>query len=119
MIADVDDGKTISLLDEDSEKVVVVAMEVVAEPGRVVESCWRRLMTMEPGVVDVEGGGWSEEHCWMHDVDGGMRMVMDVGAGGVVDGRSRVVVVRVSETAGFDALGLVAGGKLDETVLAV
>ena len=43
----------------------------------------------------------------------------DVGAGSVIDGGSRVARARASETACFDALGLVAGGKLDETVLTV
>ena len=44
-----DDRNLVSSLDE--------IEVVVAEPGRVVESCWQRLMTTKAGVVDVGGGG--------------------------------------------------------------
>ena len=45
-------------------------------------------------------------------------VVVDVAVDGEGDG-NRVVVVKASETVGFDVLGLVAAGRLDETALAV
>ena len=72
------------------------------------------------------GGGGSGKRRWTRAgvVAGGghalavMGVVVDVAVDGEGDG-NRVVVVKASETLGFDVLGLVAVGKLDETALAV
>ena len=76
---------------------------VVAELGRAVESRWRRLMMTEAGVVDVDGGGWSEGRRWTCIVDGG----------------SRVVVVMASKIVSVADPRLVVDGRLEETALAV
>ena len=58
-------------------------------------------------VVGSRGGG------------GGTRVVRGVEADSVADGGGRVVVVRGSTPDGFDGLGLVVDGSLEETALAV
>ena len=55
----------------------------------------------------------------MHGGGDGTRVVRGVESDGVADDESRVVVVRESATNGFDSLGLVVDGSLEETALAV
>ena len=55
----------------------------------------------------------------MHGGGDGTRVVRGVESDGVADDESRVVVVRESATDGFDGLGSVVDGSLEETALAV
>ena len=94
-----DDGKTVSSLDEDSGR------EVVVEPR-------------EPPALDAGGGvvvgGGSEKHRWMR-ADGGRVVVKVDDVDDVVGGGGgRGVVVMAT-----DVLGVLLGLDLDETALAV
>ena len=120
MVVVVDDGKTVSSVDETGEKVVPVVekhLRLLDRGGRV---CWRVLrreprwqcLTVVEGVDGVE--------CHSMCVRDGDSRVVEVGTDvvGVVDGGGSKEVVEM-EMDGLGGLELLVGGVLDEMALAV